>query len=196
MQYNKRFYTIRQYFYFLDDMLFSIKDVRKAKKMNLISKDFQERIMIAVTEVNGCQVCSYYHAKVALESGVNSEEIDDLLSGEDRNVPRNQLNAVLFAKYYADAAGIVEKTVYEAVVKEYSQDMASGILGYIRMIMIGNVSGIAFGTLKNRITFKKVKGSRLGNELAILFGTVFFIPVIMIMRLIKPRKLFLKNNLV
>ncbi|MFC0273464.1 carboxymuconolactone decarboxylase family protein [Metabacillus herbersteinensis] len=31
--------------------------------------------MLAVTEVNGCEFCSYSHTKIALEQGMSQEEI-------------------------------------------------------------------------------------------------------------------------
>ncbi|WP_256205872.1 carboxymuconolactone decarboxylase family protein [Carnobacterium iners] len=38
-----------------------------------------ERIMLAVTQVNGCSVCSYTHTKMALEVGMKSEKIKNIL---------------------------------------------------------------------------------------------------------------------
>lgn len=48
---------------------------RKSIKKVLLDKQFQERIMLAVTNVNGCPMCSYAHAKYALESGMSDEEV-------------------------------------------------------------------------------------------------------------------------
>ena len=50
--------------------------LRKNRKIKTVDEAFIERIMLAVTEVNGCAVCSYAHTKMALESGFSIEEIE------------------------------------------------------------------------------------------------------------------------
>ena len=47
----------------------------EVKKERQLSEHFIERIMLAVTEVNGCAVWSYAHTKMALEAGMTNEEI-------------------------------------------------------------------------------------------------------------------------
>ena len=46
-----------------------------------------ERIMLGVTQVNGCLLCSYAHTKMALELGMKEKQIEELLDGELGNVP-------------------------------------------------------------------------------------------------------------
>ena len=47
----------------------------------LIPAAFRERLMMVVTEVNGCRYCSYFHARAALAAGVSQEELRSLLGG-------------------------------------------------------------------------------------------------------------------
>ncbi|WP_085558880.1 carboxymuconolactone decarboxylase family protein [Carnobacterium iners] len=54
-------------------------DLVQVKKKELSSPHFMERIMLAVTQVNGCSVCSYTHTKMALEVGMKSEKIKNIL---------------------------------------------------------------------------------------------------------------------
>ena len=68
--FNKRIYGIDEFYHFFDDAMASFSVIKKARKKNLLSKEFQKRIMLVVTEVNGCQMCSYWHAKEALRSGM------------------------------------------------------------------------------------------------------------------------------
>jgi AhpD family alkylhydroperoxidase len=44
-------------------------------KSKLVDNDFLKRLQLAVTEVNGCPACSYFHAKMALQQGMSGEEI-------------------------------------------------------------------------------------------------------------------------
>lgn len=42
------------------------------KKQNGMNFKFKERIMLAVTEVNGCIMCSYVHTKLSLKAGLSN----------------------------------------------------------------------------------------------------------------------------
>lgn len=41
------------------------------KKSKLVDQNFVKRFQLAVTEVNGCAICSYGHAKMALRQGMD-----------------------------------------------------------------------------------------------------------------------------
>jgi len=77
----------------------------QARKNKVMSSEFIERIMLAVTEVNGCEVCSYAHTKIALEQGMSEEEIGKLLSGDTEDIPAEEAPAIFFAQHYADTRG-------------------------------------------------------------------------------------------
>ncbi len=72
-QFNKRIFSVKDFFHTMDLAIGSLGKLRKAKKEHLINATFQERIMLAVTEVNGCEVCSYYHTKEALKAGLSED---------------------------------------------------------------------------------------------------------------------------
>ena len=73
----------------------------RATKSKQMDQQFIERIMLAVTEVNGCDICSYAHTKMALESGMSNEEIQNMLDGVVSDVPKQQLLAVMFIQHYS-----------------------------------------------------------------------------------------------
>lgn len=50
--------------------------------------------MLEVTEVNGCEVCSYAHTKIALEKGLSNKEIQMLLSGNVERVSADEAVAI------------------------------------------------------------------------------------------------------
>jgi len=76
-RFMKRLYGPRVFYRLLTDMLINIRDMREAGKARRVSREFSERIMLAVTEVNGCRYCSYFHAKVALKAGMEKGEIEN-----------------------------------------------------------------------------------------------------------------------
>ncbi len=47
----------------------------------LIPAAFRERLMMVVTEVNGCRYCSYMHARLALSAGASQEELRQTVVG-------------------------------------------------------------------------------------------------------------------
>lgn len=172
----KRLSNSKDFFIYLVEGMRSLTALIKAKKNKLIDDKFMEQIMLAVTQVNGCRICSYYHTKEAIKSGLTKEEVDMLLDGSFGNIDEDEQVALLFAQHYAEAKGKVDKATYEIFYNNYGKTKALGILGAIRMIMIGNTSGIAGGALKDRFKGKKVPNSKFINEFFITIGNVLYLP--------------------
>ncbi|MBN2604993.1 MAG: carboxymuconolactone decarboxylase family protein, partial [Bacilli bacterium] len=79
-KYNKRIFTLKEHIRIVNRAARSFHILRVVKKNRLFNKQFKERIMLAVTEVNGCELCSYVHTKVSLSSGMSASEIKQILS--------------------------------------------------------------------------------------------------------------------
>ena len=158
----------------------SRKDYNKAIKNNLMSNQFKERIMLAVTEVNKCDMCTYAHTKAALESGMSNEEIQKILIGDLKYAPEDEVKGILFAQHYADFRGEPDKDIWVSLVKEYGMEKSLGILGVIRKIMLGNSIGIPLGSLKGRFKGQSDPRSSLGYELLVLLltGPLFIVAMI------------------
>lgn len=152
----------------------------KGRKNNLISTHFIERIMLAVTEVNDCPVCSYGHTKMAIESGMSTMEIENMLMGEHESVPSEELPAIMFAQHYAEYRGKPTRKAYEGLVKAYGKKKAESIVGAIKVIMMGNVLGIPWGSFINRFKGNPDPRSTVLYELTIVIATFFFIPVALV----------------
>lgn len=174
----KKFYTVREFYPILYKGLRTYKYLKANKKSGQLSEHFIERIMLAVTEVNGCEVCSYEHTKIALEQGMKEEEIEMLLSGTTEGVvPQDELKAIMFAQHYADTKGKPSKESWKQIVEAYGEEKALGILGATRAIMVGNSYGIALSAFKSRLKGKPIKKSSLLYELRMLFSLPVFLPV-------------------
>ena len=163
-----RRYSIPESYDILYKGLRTIHYLTKAKKNSLIGDIFIERIMLAVTEVNGCAICSYAHTKIALEKGMDKEEIQSLLSGDSEKIPEKEIPAIMFAQHYAETKGHPSKKTWNRMLEIYGKDLALGILAATRMIMLGNTFGVALGSFKNRLKGMPDKGSTLSHELALL----------------------------
>ena len=151
----------------------------RGEKTGLLSPALRERLMMAVTEVNGCAMCSWYHVKMALETGMESAEINGILAGEFRDVPEEEITAVLFAQHYADTRGKPSSAAWDKMKTQYGKDAALAMLGAIRGIMLGNAYGIPSGSLLRRLGVKRFQidsRSTLIYELAILLSAVVIMP--------------------
>lgn len=160
--------------------LFSARDFSAARRHGLVSRPFAERIMLAVTEVNGCGICSYAHTRTALEMGMSSAEIQGLLAGSHADVPPEELPAVLFAQHYAEARGAPSREAWRRIVTIYGLPTAKGILAAARMIMWGNAYGIAGSSFINRFKGRPDERSSLVYELSLIVSSIVLVPAALI----------------
>ena len=181
---NKQFYSLSEFYTAIYHGMKTIGAMNKNRKTKDISKDFIERIMLAVTEVNGCPICSYGHTKWALEEGMSNEEINLLLAGSSEAVPSNQLVAVLFAQHYADSRGNPSQDSWQRVVDVYGLSKSLIILGATRAIMIGNIWGRAFSSFSSRFKGKPSGKTHIIYEVSIMLSIVPFLPVAIVHALV------------
>ena len=172
----KRLYTPREYFSFIDDIFAHFGDMKLMRDKTLVDDAFSERLMLAVTEVNGCRYCSYFHSGQALKAGMSEEEIAAMLGGDKAQVPEEEGVAILFAQHYAESGGSPDAEAVARLYEVYGDDKARAIMSPIRMIMLGNVSGNNFDGLVHRLKGKAFEGSSVWNELGVVLGTVLAIP--------------------
>ena len=183
--FNKRVFTMKEHIGIMKHAAKSLGLLMYVKKHKLFNKQFKERIMLAVTEVNGCELCSYVHTKISLSSGMNSSEIKELLNGIKDDVPEDELVAVLFAEYYATSHEKPEKEMVNRLINEYGREKAKIICAILGMITLTNSMGISLGLFKDRLMFKRVKKSKLFNELGIPLSTMTVFPMLFIYYKIK-----------
>ena len=173
---SKQLYSLSEAYRALYRGARSHRALATASKNGQLSAAFKERIMLAVTEVNNCPMCSYAHTKMALESGMSNQEIESMLAGTMGNIPQTELAAILFAQHYAETRGNPSCEAWKRLTAEYGPDLSHAILGAIQTITIGNTYGIPMGSLKNRFKGKADSRSSLLYELAMLFSLLLFLP--------------------
>ena len=151
---GKKLFSLFEVFQIMTLAFRSIPLLRRAKRAGVMNHAFLERIMLAVTEVNGCAMCSYYHTRVALEAGFSAGEIRNMLGGSLSDVPAEQLDGVLFAQHYADMRGKPTSGSWRRLLERYGETGAYGVLAVTRMIMMGNAVGIPSGSFLLRFRGK------------------------------------------
>jgi len=156
MKFNRRTYkNLRELF---SDLWFPIKNrkrLKEATNRGLISPAFQERLMLAVTAVEGCRYCSYFHAKQALKSGITPEEITRLLSGDVDNCPEEESVAVIYAQHWAESNAYPDPEAVRKLQRTYGVEKKEAIHLMLRMIRLGNLLGNSWDYLLYRISFGK-----------------------------------------
>jgi AhpD family alkylhydroperoxidase len=182
-QFQARTFNIKTFYRYLEDAIKDFGRLRTAVKSNRVSAGFRERIMLAVTRVNGCRYCSYFHASLALKSGMAEEDIQQLLNGGLGHIAPEESVALLFAELYADLGARPDPEAWQRLVDTYGPETAWDILAYIRAIMVGNVYGISFDALQRRFSGQADPNNTIWQELGIAFGVVVFVPLVAIKRL-------------
>ncbi len=114
-----------------------------AKAMRQIPEDFRERLMLAVTQVNGCRYCANYHAKAALTEGLSAEEVAALLDGVVEVCPEAQIPAVFYAQHWADTGGQPDPEARAQLVAAYGEEEVQHIEALLRVISMANYMGNA-----------------------------------------------------
>jgi AhpD family alkylhydroperoxidase len=124
----------------------------------LVDATFRERLMLAVTAVNGCRYCSYAHAKQALVAGISAEEVESLQEGELGNSPEEELPALLYAQHWAEMRGTPDPAARSRVIERYGEEMVSAIELALRTIQMGNLLGNTADYVLYRVSFGRWGG--------------------------------------
>ena len=95
----KRFYTPRAFVRDLREIVCHLPQFRNAARSGRVSRAFAEKIMMAVTQVNGCRYCVYFHTKLALQEGVPPDEIERILAAELGGFSEEEAVALAFAQH-------------------------------------------------------------------------------------------------
>ncbi len=158
--------------------------ILRARLRRRVSKAFEEKLMLAVTAVNGCRYCSWYHAREAARCRVPRDEIASLLAGAiDRPVGGDEASALLFAQHYAESDRRPDPEAIARLREVYGGVVADEIFLILRIISLGNLAGNTF-----RSFVERVRGRRSGepgalDELLVFLATVpLFGPIGWIMR--------------
>jgi AhpD family alkylhydroperoxidase len=141
-RFNRRIYpSISAFVGDLKAIMARRDQMRPLMRGELIDTAFRERLMLAVTAVNGCRYCSYAHARQALAEGIDSGEVEALLDGVVENSPRGEVPALLYAQHWAETAGKVDPAARERIIETYSEDTVNAIDLALRTIQMGNLLG-------------------------------------------------------
>jgi AhpD family alkylhydroperoxidase len=174
--FSKRFYSPCAFFSDLLRLLRNLPSLAETSRSRRVSRPFAEKIMLVVTQVNGCRYCSYGHTRMALASGVSPEEIEQLMALEIGRFPPQQAVALAFAQHYAESDRNPTPESIQRLQSSYGIEVSCDIINYIRMISMGNLAGNAADAFLSRLSGKPAPRSSFLSE---LFLFLLFAPVIL-----------------
>ena len=178
--------TLTESFIIMTHAFRALPRLKHALSSSTLSKQQEERIMLAVTQVNGCALCSYAHTRMALEAGLSTQEIENMLQGQIE-APEEDLPALMFAQHYADTRGHPTEKSLKRLKELYGSSQAKAIISAIQVIMFGNAYGIPMGSLLGRIKHEKKhidNRSSLLYELLMLILLIPYIPIAFIVAIV------------
>jgi len=159
MKYNKRTYrNLKELF---GDLWFPIRNRKRLKKATNeggIPAAFRERLMLAVTAVDKCRYCSYFHAKQALKNGLTATEISQLLSGDVDKCPEDEAVAIIYAQHWAESDAHPDPEAIQRLQQTYGPEKSELIHLILRMIRLGNLLGNTWDHFLYRISFGNRRG--------------------------------------
>lgn len=136
------------------------RQMRAMMRGDNLDPAFRERLMLAVTAVNGCRYCSYYHARQALVVGISAEEANALAAGLMENCPPEQLPAVLYAQHWAESDARPDPAARQRVVELYGLETTEAIELALHTIRIGNMAGNTFDYVLYRLSWGRCNVDR------------------------------------
>lgn len=156
---KKTYHGLREVLRDFSTLVKKRKQIRTLMRGGSLSKAFRERIMLTVTEVNGCRYCQYAHAKIALSAGLSVSEINCLTSGVFHHCPPEEVSALLYAQHWAEENGSPDTAVRVKMHNIYGQEKTRDMELVMRMIRMGNLMGNTWDLLLFKFSFGKMGNS-------------------------------------
>jgi len=136
-----------------------------------INKAFAQKIMLAVSVVNGCNYCSWFHSQLALLIGdMDAASIENMLETElCSDINEYEIVALAYAQHYAVTQRKPDPEATEILYEFYGKHKADDIILYIEVIYFANLAGNTFDAFISRL-----KGETALNSNPV-FEFIFFL---------------------
>jgi len=129
------------------------RKIRAVMKGATLDPAFRERLMLAVTEVNGCRYCQRAHARLALTAGLSESDVAELATGSLGGSPPEQVPALLYAQHWTETGGQPDPEARRRILEVYGPAQTEAIETALRVIRVGNLAGNTWDGLLYRVSF-------------------------------------------
>ena len=151
LAFPKRSLTIRENIRFLAFLFKYLSHFKAFNRSPSLSHKLQERIMLAVTSVNECRYCSFFHTKMALESGCSETEIQAILDHDLSCADQEEFPALAFAQHFAESHENPSRAAVKHLVAYYGVYKTRQIIASCWMITLGNLYGNTIDAYRSRL---------------------------------------------
>ena len=156
---KKRVYESQSEFF--ADLWFILRNTKLLMKIHLrglLPAIFRERLMVAAAAVYGCRFCSWIHAREALRSGLDQEEIAALLSSTMESCPEEYAIAVLYAQHWAESNANPDPEAVKRLEEAYGSEKAELVNVVLRPIRLIHSVENSWAYFLYRISFGRWRG--------------------------------------
>jgi AhpD family alkylhydroperoxidase len=108
------------------------------------SAALREKVMLGVTSINDCRLCTWGHTHWAMANGVPLAEVTQILGLQTDSLEAKspaEAAAILFARHYAENLDRFDPQSIENLRTHYSDAQVAEILAYVRLITLGSLTG-------------------------------------------------------
>ena len=168
--FNKRTFSLSELGASLGAAALSLPVLVPALIRPRLSPALREEIMLGVTRVNDCRYCSWVHTGLALETGVDMDNLEMLLGKTLDNCDEREAVAVLFGKHFADSARRPSKAAQEKLAEHFCAAERREVYAYIHAIYFANLTGNSVDAVLARLRGRDVEGSAWVQLLAASLG--------------------------
>lgn len=138
---RKRRFDVSLFIHSLGSAILSFPVLVAALLIPSTSRALREKVMLAVTSVNDCRLCSYVHTGLALANGVALDDLQHLLdTGTLGTVQGRDAIAVLFAQHFAETARRPSPAALAALARGFNRYQRLELMAYIHAIYFANLS--------------------------------------------------------
>jgi AhpD family alkylhydroperoxidase len=155
--FNRRLYaSFGDFLFDMRTVMSNRENIRAMMHSTTLTPAFRERLFLAVTQVNGCRYCSYFHTRQALLHGVSEAEIRAIGDGLLEQCPSEELTAICYAQHWAETDAKPAPEARARLLETYGQETTAQIELALRMIRVGNLTGNLFDYLLYRLSFGRI----------------------------------------
>ncbi len=140
--------------------------------------------MTVTTAVNECTYCAWYHAKAAVASGIDAEEVKSLLDLQFQATASDfEIMALLYAQHYAETNRQPETHMTARLFDTYGQRTANPHHAGNPNDLFRQLAGKHLGRSPSRFKGRPAPESNVAFELAFFLLTFWFmVPAMWLMK--------------
>lgn len=176
----KRIFNLAGFYRSMRDFLASGGDLQRARQSGRVDQSFAERMMLAVSVVNGCRACCTMHSRFALRTGASTEEISKFRMGDWADTPTEELVALLYAQHFAESGGTSTPEARTRLVETYGEAKTHDLMAFIRFAQLTNLFGNTAEALWSRLLGIPAPRSTWWQEGSVLLLGIILLPAAML----------------